>query len=213
MLAPSKATRVPCSLTAAMALALSVSVPRPFMTMLAPSLASASAMPNPMPDVEPVTTAVLPWSAIAVLFERCLGRTSCRKAAVLPILWAIAQRSEPAVDRAPTMRCSWRCLGNASVLQGAPPRLGDEPMTPEAKLAAMGLRLPNVPRPVGSYLPYKLSGDMLYLSGQGPMRADGGFATGKVGRDVGVDEAYEHAKLVGFGLLAAAKAAAGELSR
>jgi enamine deaminase RidA (YjgF/YER057c/UK114 family) len=86
-------------------------------------------------------------------------------------------------------------------------------MTPEAKLAAMGLRLPNVPRPVGSYLPYKLSGDMLYLSGQGPMRADGGFATGKVGRDVGVDEAYEHAKLVGLGLLAAAKAAAGELSR
>jgi enamine deaminase RidA (YjgF/YER057c/UK114 family) len=86
-------------------------------------------------------------------------------------------------------------------------------MTPEAKLAALGLRLPDVPRPVGSYLPYKLSGDMLYLSGQGPMRADGGFATGKVGRDVGVDEAYEHAKLVGLGLLAAAKAAAGELSR
>src|SRR5215475_12232308 len=86
-------------------------------------------------------------------------------------------------------------------------------MTPEAKLAAMTLMLPKVPKPVGSYLPYKLSGDMLYLSGQGPMRADGGFATGKVGRDVGVDEAYEHAKLVGLGLLAAAKAAAGELSR
>ena len=86
-------------------------------------------------------------------------------------------------------------------------------MTPEAKLAAMGLRLPDVPRPVGSYLPYKLTGDLLYLSGQGPMRADGGFATGKVGRDVGIEEAYEHAKLVGLGLLAAAKAAAGELSR
>src|SRR5262249_21039588 len=204
MLAASKATRVPCSFTAAMALALSVSVPRPFMTMLAPSLASACAMPSPMPDVEPVTTAVLPWSAIAVLFERCLGHTSCRKAAVLPILWERSSRGAPSVDRAPTMRCSWH---------GVPQRLGDEPMTPEAKLAAMGLRLPNVPRPVGSYLPYKLSGDMLYLSGQGPMRADGSFATGKVGRDVGVDEAYEHAKLVGLGLLAAAKVAAGELSR
>ena len=86
-------------------------------------------------------------------------------------------------------------------------------MTPEAKLAAMGLVLPEVPKPVGTYLPYKISGNMLYLSGQGPRRADGSFATGKVGRDVPVEEAYEHAKLVGLGLLAAAKMAAGELSR
>ena len=41
-------------------------------------------------------------------------------------------------------------------------------MTPEAKLAAMGLVLPEVPKPVGTYLPYKISGDTLYLSGQGP---------------------------------------------
>src|SRR5262245_42161223 len=54
-----------------MASALSASVPRPFMTMLAPSLASACAMPSPMPEVEPVTTAVLPSSAIAILFEPC----------------------------------------------------------------------------------------------------------------------------------------------
>jgi enamine deaminase RidA (YjgF/YER057c/UK114 family) len=86
-------------------------------------------------------------------------------------------------------------------------------MTPEAKLAAMGLALPEVPKPVGTYLPYKIAGDMLYLSGQGPRRADGSFATGKVGRDVAVDEAYEHAKLVGLSLLAAAKTAVGELSR
>jgi enamine deaminase RidA (YjgF/YER057c/UK114 family) len=37
--------------------------------------------------------------------------------------------------------------------------------------------------------------------------------TGKVGRDVTAEEAYEHAKLVGLGLLAAAKAAAGDLGR
>ena len=36
---------------------------------------------------------------------------------------------------------------------------------------------------------------------------------GKVGRDVSVEEAYEHAKLVGLGLLAAAKAASGELAK
>jgi len=86
-------------------------------------------------------------------------------------------------------------------------------MTPEAKLTSMGLTLPEIPKPVGTYVPFKISGNTLYLSGQGPRRADGAFVTGKVGRDVTVEEAYEAAKLVGLGLLAAAKAAAGELSR
>jgi enamine deaminase RidA (YjgF/YER057c/UK114 family) len=86
-------------------------------------------------------------------------------------------------------------------------------MTPEAKLTSMGLTLPEIPKPVGTYVPFKISGNTLYLSGQGPRRADGAFVTGKVGRDVTVEEAYEAAKLEGLGLLAAAKAAAGELSR
>jgi enamine deaminase RidA (YjgF/YER057c/UK114 family) len=86
-------------------------------------------------------------------------------------------------------------------------------MTPEAKLAAMGLILPDVPKPLGTFVPFKIDGNTLYLSGEGPRRPDGSFATGKVGRDVSLEEAYEHAKLVGLGLLAAAKAAARELSR
>jgi enamine deaminase RidA (YjgF/YER057c/UK114 family) len=86
-------------------------------------------------------------------------------------------------------------------------------MTPEATLAAMGLTLPEVPKPVGTYVPFKINGNTLYLSGQGPGRADGSFATGKVGRDVTVEQAYEHARLVGLGLLAAAKTAVGDLSR
>jgi len=86
-------------------------------------------------------------------------------------------------------------------------------MTPEATLAAMGLTLPDVPRPMANYVPFKINGNTLYLSGQGPRRGDGSMATGKVGRDVAVEEAYEHAKLVGLGLLAAAKAAVGDLSR
>jgi enamine deaminase RidA (YjgF/YER057c/UK114 family) len=86
-------------------------------------------------------------------------------------------------------------------------------MTPEAKLASMGLVLPQAPKPVANYLPFKVAGNTLYLSGQGPRRSDGGVITGKVGRDVTADQAYEHAKLIGLGLLAAAKMAAGELSR
>ena len=86
-------------------------------------------------------------------------------------------------------------------------------MTPEAKLASMGLTLPEIPKPVGNYVPFKISGNTLYLSGQGPRRNDGTLMTGKVGKDVTIEQAHEHAKLVGLGLLAAAKAAAGELSR
>jgi enamine deaminase RidA (YjgF/YER057c/UK114 family) len=86
-------------------------------------------------------------------------------------------------------------------------------MTPEAKLAAMGLTLPEIPKPLANYVPFKISGNTLYLSGQGPRRNDGTMMKGKVGRDVTAEEAYEHAKLVGLGRLAAAKAAAGDLSR
>jgi enamine deaminase RidA (YjgF/YER057c/UK114 family) len=86
-------------------------------------------------------------------------------------------------------------------------------MTPEAKLAAMGLTLPQVPRPVGTYVPFKINGNTLYLSGQGPRRADGSFVVGKVGRDVTIEQAQEAARLVGLGLLAAAKVAVGELAR
>ena len=86
-------------------------------------------------------------------------------------------------------------------------------MNPEAKLASMGLVLPEVRKPLANYVSYKIGGDTLYLAGQGPRRPDGSHITGKVGKDVTVEEAYEHAKLVGLGLLAAAKAAAGDLSR
>lgn len=82
-------------------------------------------------------------------------------------------------------------------------------MTPEDKLAKMGLELPPVPSPAGNYVPWKRVGDIAYLAGQGPRKADGAFATGKVGADVTVETAYEHAKLVGLQILASAKAAAG----
>lgn len=86
-------------------------------------------------------------------------------------------------------------------------------MTPEEKLVAMGLELPKPPTPLANYVPFKRHGDTLYLSGQGPRRPDGTSFTGKVGRDVTWEQAYEHARLVGLGLLSVAKLAAGDLSR
>ena len=82
-------------------------------------------------------------------------------------------------------------------------------MSAEENLKKLGLALPSIPTPVGTYVPWKRDGNTIYLSGQGPRRPDGTFISGKVGKDVTIEQAYEHAKLVGLGLLAAAKQAAG----
>jgi enamine deaminase RidA (YjgF/YER057c/UK114 family) len=86
-------------------------------------------------------------------------------------------------------------------------------MTPEQRLEALGLTLPQVPTPAANYVPYRLAGNLLYLSGQGPKRPDGSYRVGRLGRDISVEEAYLEARMVGLGLLAAAKAALGSLER
>jgi enamine deaminase RidA (YjgF/YER057c/UK114 family) len=86
-------------------------------------------------------------------------------------------------------------------------------MSAEDKLKAMGLTLPATPKPLANYVSFKRAGEIVFLSGQGPRYPDGSFAKGKVGRDVTVEQAYEHAKMVGLGLLSAAKAAAGSLDK
>jgi len=86
-------------------------------------------------------------------------------------------------------------------------------MTPEDKLASLGLGLPEVPVPVANYVPYRWAGGLLYLSGQGPRRPDGTYRPGRLGRDATIEEGYADARLTGLNLLAVAKAALGELGR
>ncbi|WP_332683855.1 RidA family protein [Bosea sp. (in: a-proteobacteria)] len=86
-------------------------------------------------------------------------------------------------------------------------------MSAEQKLKELGLSLPEVPSPVATYVSFKRIGDMVYLSGQGPKRADGSYPTGKVGAGVSIEDAYEHAKHTGLGLLAAMKKAVGSLDK
>jgi enamine deaminase RidA (YjgF/YER057c/UK114 family) len=86
-------------------------------------------------------------------------------------------------------------------------------MSAEENLKALGLTLPPVATPVANYVRWKRAGDLVFLSGQGPRRPDGSIATGKVGHNVTVEEAYGHARLTGLGLLAAMKDAAGDLDK
>lgn len=85
-------------------------------------------------------------------------------------------------------------------------------MTPEQRLEALGLTLPDMPIPVANYVPYRWACNLLYLSGQGPKRTDGTYRVGRLGRDITIEEAYQEARLTGLNLLAATKAAVGDLS-
>jgi len=85
-------------------------------------------------------------------------------------------------------------------------------MSAEARLKELGIVLPPLPKPVANYLPYRLAGNILYLAGQGP-RENGVNLSGKLGKDIGVDEGYRRARLVGLGLLAAMRDALGSLDR
>ena len=85
--------------------------------------------------------------------------------------------------------------------------------TPEQRLAALGLTLPPVPKPIGTYVPYRIEGNMLWTSGQGPRRADGVPVRGKVPSEMSVEDAYQNARMIGLGLLAAAAEGAGGLSK
>jgi enamine deaminase RidA (YjgF/YER057c/UK114 family) len=85
-------------------------------------------------------------------------------------------------------------------------------MTAEARLKELGIVLPELRKPVANYLPYRLAGNMLYRAGQGPLE-NGKQLTGKLGRDIDIDEGYRRARLVGLGLLAAMRDALGSLDR
>ncbi|MCA1832824.1 MAG: RidA family protein [Actinomycetota bacterium] len=85
--------------------------------------------------------------------------------------------------------------------------------TPEARLEALGLTLPEPPTPVASYVPSVRAGELLWLSGQIPTRDGKLPRTGLVGRDISVEDATEEARYAALNALAQIKAGAGDLSR
>lgn len=84
-------------------------------------------------------------------------------------------------------------------------------MHPEDRLAELGYPLPAPPKPVGTYVPAARTGNLLYVSGQGPARDGRLLWTGKVGGEVGLEEGQEAARVACLNGLAAVKAAIGDL--
>ena len=89
----------------------------------------------------------------------------------------------------------------------------DQGYDPEARLAELGITLRKASSPVANYVNAVRTGDLLYLSGKGPLRPDGTMVIGKVGADLSVEEGYEAARLVGIQLISTMKDELGDLSR
>lgn len=86
-------------------------------------------------------------------------------------------------------------------------------MTIADRLNELGVVIPSQPTPAGNYVGAVRTGNLVFLSGHGPMRPDGTFVVGKVGRDVSLDEAYEAARLTTLQCLASLQVAIGDLDR
>jgi enamine deaminase RidA (YjgF/YER057c/UK114 family) len=80
------------------------------------------------------------------------------------------------------------------------------------RLTELGIHLPTPPKPVASYVPFLVTGPLVFVSGQLSLE-DGQLIAGKVGEDIALDEAVRAARACALNLIAQAQAAAGDLDR
>src|SRR3990172_11211661 len=86
-------------------------------------------------------------------------------------------------------------------------------MTPEEKLRSLGIELPEIPKPLGSYMPFARSGNLVYLSGMLPLREGKLTVTGRVGEAIALAEAAEAARTAAINGLAVLRSAIGSLDK
>ena len=84
----------------------------------------------------------------------------------------------------------------------------------EQKINELKIKLPEAKAPVGSYMATKISGKLLFISGQISIDENGELIKGKVGKDLDTDEAYQAAKRCGLSIVSQVKkACGGDLSK
>lgn len=84
----------------------------------------------------------------------------------------------------------------------------------ENRIEELGITLPESPQPIANYVPTVQTGNLLFVAGLGPAaREDGSTPSGKVGKDLTLEEGYEAARLVGINLLSRLKSSLGDLDR
>jgi enamine deaminase RidA (YjgF/YER057c/UK114 family) len=83
----------------------------------------------------------------------------------------------------------------------------------EGRLTELGMTLPEAPKPVAAYVPARKTGDLLYVSGQGPVEGGAVRYAGKVGSDISIEDGAAAARLCALNCLAQVRAALGTLDR
>lgn len=79
------------------------------------------------------------------------------------------------------------------------------------RVSELGLELPAPAAAVGAFEPYVRCGDLLFISGQIPIRPDGSIVAGQVGGDISIEEAQAAARLCGLSVVGVVNAALGSL--
>lgn len=86
--------------------------------------------------------------------------------------------------------------------------------TADEKIKELGLQLPAASKPIANYVKYVRTGNLIFLAGHGPTKADGTNIMGKVGKDLTIEQGYEAAKVTALSLIATLKdALGGDLSK
>jgi len=83
----------------------------------------------------------------------------------------------------------------------------------EAKLKELKIELPVIGKPIANYVHVVRSGNLLFLAGKGPSNAQGIYTTGKVGKDLTLEQGQEAARLTAINQLAVLKAELGDLNK
>lgn len=83
----------------------------------------------------------------------------------------------------------------------------------DKKLKELGIVLFEPSKPMANYVKAVRTGNLIYLAGHGPSRADGSNITGKVGADLTVEQGYEAAKQTGISILSTLKGELGDLNK
>ncbi len=69
----------------------------------------------------------------------------------------------------------------------------------------MNIKFIDTPKPIGNFVNVRFSNNYAYISGQGPFNDNGKLITGKVGKELNIDEAYDAARRVGISILSVIK--------
>jgi enamine deaminase RidA (YjgF/YER057c/UK114 family) len=87
------------------------------------------------------------------------------------------------------------------------------PSKPETRIQELHLNLPNPPKPMAKYKTAVQVGNILYVSGHGPLKTDGKLIEGRVGAELTLDQGKAAARVVGLAILSTVRHTLGSLDK